>query len=97
MTIAFSVLIATTASPPASLTAPPMSWRMWVLGVSFAQTGTDVADFTAPTMALTMAGSVPTSIPYPLAWGQDRLSSTAHAPQSSIRPASSAKSSGPAP
>ncbi len=63
MTIALSVLIATTASPPASWTARPMSWRMWVLGVSFAHTGIDTADFTAETMDLTIAGSGPTSIP----------------------------------
>lgn len=63
MTMAFSVLIATTASPPASCTARPMSWRMWVLGVSFAHTGIDTDDFTADTMDDTIAGSVPTSIP----------------------------------
>jgi hypothetical protein len=80
ITIAFRVLMATTASPPASWTAMPMSARMCVFGVSLAQTGTSTADFTALTMDPTIAGSVPTSIPYPLAWGQDRLSSTAHAP-----------------
>lgn len=80
MTIAFSVLIATTASPPASCTALPMSARMCVLGVSLAHTGMETADFTAETMDLTMAGSVPTSMPYPFAWGQERLSSTAQAP-----------------
>ena len=80
MTIALSVFIATTASPPASWTARPMSCRMCVLGVSLAHTGIDTADFTAATMSRTIAGSVPTSIPYPLAWGQDRLSSTAQAP-----------------
>ena len=63
MTIAFRVLTATTASPPASWTAIPMSARMCVLGVSLAQTGMSTADFTADTMSLTMRGSVPTSIP----------------------------------
>jgi len=63
MTMALSVLIATTASPPASWTALPMSGSMWVLGVSFAQTGTLTADLTADTMSLTILGSVPTSIP----------------------------------
>ncbi len=78
--IAFSVLMATTASPPASWTAIPMSARIWVLGVSLAQTGISTADFTAETIDLTIDGSVPTSMPYPLAWGQERLSSTAQAP-----------------
>ncbi len=63
MTIALRVLIATTASPPASCTALPMSWSMWVFGVSFAQTGIDTVDFTAETMERTTEGSVPTSIP----------------------------------
>lgn len=80
MTIAFSVLIATTASPPASWTARPMSWRMCVFGVSFAHTGIDTEDLTAETIAATIPGSVPTSMPYPLAWGQERLSSTALEP-----------------
>ena len=78
--MALSVLMATTASPPASCTALPMSARMWVLGVSFAHTGMETASFTEDTIAFTIAGSVPTSIPYPFAWGHDRLSSTAHAP-----------------
>ena len=51
-----------------------------MFGVSFAHTGIDTEDFTAETIARTMAGSVPTSIPYPLAWGQERFSSTALAP-----------------
>jgi hypothetical protein len=80
MTMAFSVLIATTASPPASWTALPMSGRMCVLGVSLAQTGTLTTDLTAETMSLTIFGSVPTSMPYPFACGQDRFSSTALAP-----------------
>lgn len=80
MTIALRVLIATTASPPASWTALPMSARMCVLGVSFDQTGMCTASFTAATILFTRAGSVPTSIPKPLACGQDRFSSTAQAP-----------------
>lgn len=80
MTIALRVFMATTASPPASCTARPMSWRMWVLGVSFAHTGMSTASLTAETMDPTIAGSVPTSMPYPFAWGQERLSSTALAP-----------------
>ena len=80
MTMALRVLIATTASPPASCTALPMSGRMCVFGVSLAQTGTLTADLTADTMSFTILGSVPTSIPYPLACGQDRFSSTALAP-----------------
>ena len=80
MTMALSVLIATTASPPASWTARPISVRICVLGVSLAQTGMETASLTADTIDPTIAGSVPTSIPYPLACGQDRFSSTAHAP-----------------
>ncbi len=63
MTMAFRVLIATTASPPASCTARPMSWRMCVFGVSFAQTGMLTDDLTADTIDPTIEGSVPTSIP----------------------------------
>ena len=58
----------------------PISGRIWVFGVSFAHTGIDTEDFTAETIARTMAGSFPTSIPYPFAWGQERFSSTALAP-----------------
>ncbi len=80
ITIAFRVFIATMASPPASCTASPIFVRMCVLGVSLAHTGIETADLTAETIDFTISGSVPTSMPYPLAWGQDRLSSTAHAP-----------------
>lgn len=67
MTMALRVLMATTASPPASCTAMPMSVRIWVFGVSFDHTGIRTASFTADTMLFTRAGSVPTSIPKPLA------------------------------
>lgn len=63
MTIALSVLIATTASPPPSCTARAISSRMCVLGVSFAHTGTDTDPFTSDTMPFTSFGSVPTSMP----------------------------------
>ena len=63
MTIALSVLMATTASPPASCTALPISAMIWVLGVILAQTGMDIDDLTAETMDFTSLGSVPTSIP----------------------------------
>jgi len=63
MTMALRVLMATTASPPASCTALPISGSMCVFGVSLAQTGTLTADLAADTMSLTIFGSVPTSIP----------------------------------
>lgn len=40
-----------------------MSWRMCVLGVSFAQTGMLTDDLTADTIDPTIEGSVPTSMP----------------------------------
>ena len=80
ITIAFSVFIATMASAPADSAADAICVRMWVLGVSFTHTGTDTASLTADTMPATTFGSVPNSMPYPCAWGQDRFSSTAQAP-----------------
>ncbi len=63
MTMAFSVFMATTASPPASWTALPISARMCVFGVSLAHTGIPTASLTADTISPTMTGSVPTSMP----------------------------------
>ncbi len=63
MTMAFSVLIATTASAPPSSAALPSSDIDDVFGVSFAQTGTSTDELTAETIERTFLGSEPISAP----------------------------------
>ncbi len=87
------MLIALTAAAPPFSAADASAAGSGVFGVIFAITGTLTSLTTARTISSTSAGSLPTSVPYPSACGQLRLSSIATMPVSAIRAESRANSS----
>src|SRR3972149_6541815 len=82
--IALTVLISTIPSAPAFSAATAKEAMSATFGESFGKTGTPTASRTAFVISATASACCAISVPRPLAWGQDRFSSTAWTPYSSI-------------
>src|SRR5512136_1287276 len=93
MAMPFRVLMATTASAPPLSAARARSAIDEVFGVSLAKIGTLTLFFDCLHIDSTLSGVDPISVPYPLACGQLRLSSTVSAPAAAMACARSAISS----